>query len=262
MAGQSHALPTFVELRAPESWRSIDFISDLHLSHTTPQTLAAFAEYLRGTSADAVFILGDLFEVWVGDDSRHAGFEAHFTELLAEASGRLDLAFMRGNRDFLLGPEMLQACGMRALDDPTVLLAYGQRVMLTHGDSLCLADLPYQRFRAEVRSEEWQARFLAQPLEDRRRMARSIRDESQSRKSQQLPSDWVDIDTTAASDWMRAADVSVLIHGHTHRPASELMATGLTRHVLSDWDLDAQGQSLRSEVLRWDADGLRRMAPL
>ena len=134
VAASIPGLPTFWELSAPREWQRIDFISDLHLTADMPQTFEAWAAYLLATPADAVFILGDLFEVWVGDDARHAGFEARCAAVLAEAAARRTLAFMRGNRDFLVGAELLRDCGVHELEDPTVLLAFGQRLLLSHGD--------------------------------------------------------------------------------------------------------------------------------
>lgn len=247
-------------LQAPAAWQAIDFISDLHLAEDTPHGVAAWQRYLRETRADAVFILGDLFEIWVGDDARHAGFEAHGAAILADSASRRPTAFMCGNRDFLLGREMLEACGVTALADPTVLCAFGARTLLTHGDALCVADLDYQQFRRQVRSPQWQRDFLAQPLAERRAQARAMREISEQRKATQAPEAWVDVDTDAALAWLRQAGAQTLIHGHTHRPASQTLAPGLVRHVLSDWELD-HGAQPRAEVLRWQAGGLTRLAP-
>ena len=260
MAEPAQALPAFIEFAAPAGWRTIDFLSDLHLSEATPRTFEALARHLRGTGADAVFILGDLFEVWVGDDARHEGFEARCTAMLAEASSRRFIGFMAGNRDFLVGAEMLTDCGVTCLADPMVLIAFGERLLLSHGDALCLSDQAYQDFRREVRSEGWQQRFLAQPLAQRRRIAAELRAESQRHKSQQQPGEWVDLDTAATAAWMRAAGTPQFVHGHTHMPATHDVAPGLTRHVLSDWDLDHPGAA-RAQVLRWQHDGLARIAP-
>ncbi|HLL17851.1 MAG TPA: UDP-2,3-diacylglucosamine diphosphatase, partial [Rubrivivax sp.] len=160
-------LPECLEFVAPQTWRSIDFISDLHLCEAMPCTFDAWAGHLRYTSADAVFILGDLFELWVGDDMRTRAFEKRCVDTLAEASGRRHIGFMAGNRDFLLGSDTLRDSGMAALPDPTLLCAFGQRWLLSHGDALCVDDKPYQIFRAEVRSPDWQAQFLARPLAER-----------------------------------------------------------------------------------------------
>jgi len=253
------ALPVFWEVRAPANWQSIDFISDLHLGAETPRTLGAFADHLRHTDADAVFVLGDLFEVWVGDDARHEGFEAECADVLSDATSRRTVAFMPGNRDFLVGVDFLKACGVMALSDPTVLLAFGERILLSHGDALCLADSTYQAFRAQVRSNAWRDEFLARPLGARRKLAREIRAESERRKREEGAGRAVDIDFAAAVGWMHECGAPTLIHGHTHAPGSEAIAPGFTRHVLTDWDLD-HGHP-RAEVLRWRRSGLTRQPP-
>lgn len=257
----SGPLPAFQEVVAPPEWAAIDFISDLHLAEDTPRTFEAWAAHLRHTSADAVFMLGDVFEVWIGDDARHAGFDKRCAEVLAEASARCTIAFMAGNRDFLVGGELLAACGVLALGDPSVLQAFGERWLLSHGDALCLADHEYQRFRAEVRSAAWQQDFLAQPLAERRAQARQMRARSEERKRTQSPADWVDIDVQSALRWMQDADTPTLIHGHTHRPAHDTLASGWVREVLSDWDLDGGHGPARAEVLRLQRAGLSRIVP-
>jgi UDP-2,3-diacylglucosamine hydrolase len=248
--------PALAEFEAPASWQRIEFISDLHLSESQPATFDTWAAYMRGTTADAVFILGDLFEAWVGDDARHAGFEAQCAAVLSAAARRRTLAFMAGNRDFLLGAEMLAACGMAGLPDPTVLKAWGRNVLLTHGDALCLDDTDYQRFRAQVRSPAWIESVLAQPLEQRRRLAAEMRSASEQHKHRHVPPQWSDIDRPSALAWMDAGGCREMVHGHTHRPATEEIAPGRTRFVLSDWDLD--GDPRRAEVLQLTRDGFVR----
>jgi predicted phosphodiesterase len=144
----SAPLPAPFVLDAPTDWRAIDFISDLHLSPALPRTFESWARYLRETPADAVFMLGDLFEVWVGDDARDLPFERRCVEVLADAAHRRRIGFMAGNRDFLVGAEMLRASGLVGLPDPTLLSAWGRRALLTHGDALCLADTDYRPFAA------------------------------------------------------------------------------------------------------------------
>jgi len=247
------------EVNAPPGWQSIDFISDLHLAADTPRTFEAWADYMRRTTAGAVFILGDLFEVWVGDDTRIEGFEARCAKVLTEATQQRSVFFMVGNRDFLVGAEMLEACGVTALADPCLLSAFGQRVVLTHGDELCVADVEYQKFRAMVRNPAWQAKALAQPLEVRRHMAREARSQSEMRKhGTTSPADWVDIDPVMATAWLHDRNAPTLIHGHTHRPASEPIGASGTRHVLSDWDMDHS--PYRAEVFRFTAAGLARLS--
>jgi UDP-2,3-diacylglucosamine hydrolase len=258
---QPGPLPPFFELAAPKTWRSIDFISDLHLCENTPRTFDALTQHLLATQADAVFILGDLFELWVGDDMRKHGFEQRCTHLLSEVSSHRTVAFMVGNRDFLAGSALLRDTGMVGLPDPTVLLAWDQRVMLTHGDALCVSDLAYQAFRAKVRVPEWQAEFLGKPLEERLQVAAEVRSASAS-NAQRRNFDGdasIDLDPTTAVLWMHSMGTPEMVHGHTHRPGSAVLAPGFKRHVLSDWDMDG---AARGEVLRLDRDGFVRMAPL
>jgi UDP-2,3-diacylglucosamine hydrolase len=262
-------MPAFFELPVPKSWRCIDFISDLHLSETMPRTFDAWAAHLRSTPADAVFILGDLFELWVGDDMRSRSFERACANELADASSRRVVAFMVGNRDFLVGPTLLRETGMVGLPDPTVLVAWDQRVLLSHGDMLCLADTDYQRFRAQVRGADWQADFLARPLADRLKIAADIRRASSQRRRFDGDSN-TDVDTSTAVHWMHSMGTPEMVHGHTHKPGSDALAPGFKRHVLSDWDLDSSpstgtatstSTSPRAEVLRLSRDGFERLAP-
>jgi len=246
-----------MELAAPPAWRCIDFISDLHLAQDTPRTYAAWRDYLLRTDADAVFILGDLFEAWIGDDARLQGFDAQATAVLREAAARRPIAFMVGNRDFLLGAAMLEDCGIRALDDPCVVCAFDQRVLLTHGDAWCLADVEYQQIRRRVRDPAWQAQALAQPIALRRQIAGQLRAQSELRAADhQGP--WADIDVPTALRALADARADTLVHGHTHRPATAELAPGLTRHVLSDWELD---HATRAEVLRWQDGTWHRLSP-
>lgn len=250
-------VPAFSEFQAPDDWRAIDFISDLHLCEAMPRTFEAFALHLRRTPADAVFILGDLFELWVGDDERERAFERQCVQALAAAASQRQLAFMVGNRDFLLGAAMLRDCGMTGLQDPTRLRAWGRPVLLSHGDALCLSDVPYQAFRREVRSPAWQASFLDKPLPERLAIAVRIRQASEERRRFDGAAD-SDVDFAEAVRWLQAAGAHELVHGHTHRPGSATLAPGFTRHVLCDWDLD-HGQ--RAEVLRLTRKGFARLPP-
>lgn len=252
------SLPTFEELHAPRSWAVVDFISDLHLSDDTPHGFDAWSRYMRTTPADAVIILGDLFEAWVGDDSRLDGFEARCVNVLAAAASTRHVALMVGNRDFLLGPALLAACGASHLSDPTVLVLDGQRLLLSHGDALCIGDVEYQQFRSLVRSPSWQADFLALALPERRLRARQMREQSQQRQRLQPATQWFDVDAASAIQWMQAANAPVLIHGHTHRPAREVLAPGRVRHVLSDWEF-GPGHASRGDVLRWQHGDLARL---
>ncbi|MEO6280119.1 UDP-2,3-diacylglucosamine diphosphatase [Roseateles sp.] len=242
-------------LTAPVQWRQVDLLSDLHLGPDTPGTLARLEQHLAETPAQAVLLLGDIFEVWVGDDARHEPFEAGVVRLLHHASQRLDLFFMPGNRDFLVGPELLLDAGVTALPDPTVLDAFGQRWLLAHGDEQCLDDAAYQAWRATSRSAAWQADFLAKPLVDRQAFGRQAR--AQSRKSQAAQLMSTDLDADACRTLLAEAGATTLIHGHTHRPAAHGLGDGLRRVVLSDWDLDATPP--RGDVIRLSAAGLQRL---
>lgn len=259
------------EINAPASWRIVDFISDVHLSAKTPATFTAWRRYLESTPADAVFILGDLFEVWVGDDAVSdsaasaaalppaASFEDRCARVLGHAALRLALFFMHGNRDFLMGQRLMDICSATLLADPTVLVFEGQRWLLSHGDALCLDDVDYLQFRQQVRSPAWQRDFLAKPLAERQTIARKLRQQSQEQQAhrKQAGSAYADVDSHAARQWLQAANARTLIHGHTHQPAVHDLGQGFVRVVLSDWDAEPPAQ--RTEVLRLRASGLKRV---
>jgi UDP-2,3-diacylglucosamine hydrolase len=247
----------FAELIAPPVWRSVDVVSDLHLQPQEGATLRAWQDYLRATPADAVFILGDLFEVWVGDDAAdEPGFEQAALRDLRAAAAQRPLHFLHGNRDFLLGEAFARAAGLRLLAEPTVLIFAGQRWLLSHGDLLCLEDTDYLAFRAQVRAPAWQAALLAQPLAQRRALARDIRTRSEARKADPRMV-WADVDAQAARDWLHEAQATTLIHGHTHKPATHDLDEGLRRIVLSDWHAEAEPP--RAQVLRLTAEGPQRL---
>jgi UDP-2,3-diacylglucosamine hydrolase len=178
-------------------------------------------------------------------------------DVLAHAASHLQIFLMVGNRDFLISTQMLRDCGTMGLPDPTVLVAWGQRILLSHGDELCLDDLPYQAFRKEVRSASWQSAFAAKPLAERLQVAAQIRSASRGR-SQFDGSASADVDAGQAVRWLHASGAAELVHGHTHRPGSNALAPGFKRHVLSDWDLD---KAQRAEVLRLTRDGFERLPP-
>ena len=256
-------VPRIAELAAKPAWRTVDFISDLHLNASEPATFDAWRRYLVSTPADAVFILGDLFEVWVGDDAVSgdlaAGLEAPFENRcgfeLREAADRLALYFMHGNRDFLVGASLMSRCNATLLSDPTVLTFGGERWLLSHGDALCLDDTDYQQFRQQVRSLAWQQAFLARPLAERQLLAKDMRRQSEARKHSGVS--YGEVDSAAARQWLEAARATTLIHGHTHQPAVQDLGEGLSRVVLSDWD--AAAATPRADVLRLSASGLQRI---
>ena len=255
-------LPRWPELRAPAAWRCIEFISDLHLQASEPQTHAAWQDYLKRSSADAIFILGDLFEVWVGDDMalgpQALPFEADCVETLRQAAARRPVYLMHGNRDFLIGSALFSATGVQALSDPTLLVLGEARYLLSHGDALCLSDLAYQQFRATVRAPDWQTQFMAQSLDQRLATGRAARAASMANHRNHAPDAMYEPDTGLVQRWLAAADARALIHGHTHRPADHALDYGRWRVVLSDWDLGAS--PARAEVLRLTLDGWQRLA--
>jgi len=238
-----------MELRAKAHWDTVDFISDLHLQAQEPQTLEALASYLQSSPAQALFILGDLFEVWVGDDclAQTGSFEAQVAKLLKLASQKIEIYFLCGNRDFLMGSDCMTACGATRMEDPTVLVTHHGRWLLTHGDALCLSDTAYLDLRRMVRSPEWQHDFLQKPLEQRQAMGRDMRMQSEAKKKT-LTGFFADVDTAAALDILEEYQADHMIHGHTHRPAHHVLNATRSRWVLSDWDMGAAPQ--RAEVLR------------
>jgi len=239
--------------------KSVDFISDLHLQASEPATFSAWQRYMQSTPADAVFILGDLFEVWVGDDLlEERGFEYQCAQVIKQTAARVPTFFMHGNRDFLVGNDLMTACNTTLLADPTVLSFNHQRWLLSHGDALCLDDVDYMQFRQQVRSADWQQAFLAKPLAERQAIARDLRQQSEARKSS--GADYADVDENTARQWLQQAESATLIHGHTHKPAMHDMGDGLQRVVLSDWD--AAATLPRAEVLRLSAQGLHRISVL
>lgn len=246
------------QVNAAADWKVVEFISDLHLQAQEPLTLQAWARYLANTQADAVFILGDLFEVWVGDDvlsrpppspprsANEDGFEDHCCRVLRAAAAQRNIFFMHGNRDFLLGEAFALACGITLLADPTVLVFGDQRWLLSHGDAWCLDDTEYLQFRAQVRTASWQTDFLSKPLAERLAIAQGMRLQSEVRK--RGGTRYGDVDTDAARQALQTAGARTLIHGHTHQPADHDLGQGLRRLVLSDWD--AAATPARSQVMR------------
>lgn len=215
------------------------FLSDLHLCEARPDTTSAFLAFLGGPASCAarIYILGDLFEYWAGDDD-----ENPFTLLIAESLSALARAgarvlFMAGNRDFLLGASYAERAGIERLDDPHLLSVGGEKLLLSHGDQLCTDDTAYQAFRSQVRDLTWQQGFLAQPLSARRKLVEDIRERSESEKSRK-PSQIMDVNASAVDRLLREYAYPTLIHGHTHRPARhEHVVDGrrCSRIVLPDW---------------------------
>ncbi|MFM7025489.1 MAG: UDP-2,3-diacylglucosamine diphosphatase [Limnohabitans sp.] len=240
----------FGTLQAPARWQAVDLISDLHLQADEPATFEAWRTHMLGTTADAVLLLGDVFEVWVGDDAvAHDPFLQACAEVLRQTSARRHVGFMPGNRDFLVGQTFLDSCGVAPLQDPTLLLWGSQRIVLSHGDALCLGDEAYQRFRALSRTPQWQAQFLSRPLAERLALAQGMR--AQSEAHNLSVAYFADADADMTRSWLQQANSLHLVHGHTHRPADhplDMASQGL-RQVLSDWHAE------RGEVLRLYSSG-------
>ena len=217
------------------------FISDLHLCVTRPHITGLLLKFLQGPAreARALYVLGDLFEYWAGDDDLadpyHAQVCAAFKHL---ADSGVPVALIHGNRDFLLGEAYAHASGMAILHDPTLLEMHGRRVLLTHGDELCTDDVEYQKFRAQVRDNRWQEAFLAQPLAARKSQIEALRKRSESEKSYKSEA-IMDVNAEAVIQLVRRFDhPDLLIHGHTHRPGMHEILDGgrrTVRHVLADW---------------------------
>lgn len=215
------------------------FISDLHLAEERPDTTGRFERFLatEAPGADALYILGDLFEAWVGDDGLTLPFNARVAEQLRALSPGVPVCFMQGNRDFLAAQGFLAATGAKAIDDPTVIDLYGERALLMHGDTLCTDDTAYQAFRAQTRDPRWQAAALAQPLAQRLAIAKGMREGSAAAKAGKSEA-IMDVAPSAVEAAFRNSGCRLLIHGHTHRPARhELDVDGArcVRWVLPDW---------------------------
>jgi UDP-2,3-diacylglucosamine hydrolase len=235
------------------------FVSDLHLRAERPDLVQRFATFLADTAAanvDSLFILGDLFEYWIGDDDLADPFNADVCNLLrSTADMGVSLYFIAGNRDFLIGPRFAAAARMMLLDEATKVGAGGTATLLLHGDTLCTDDLPYQEFRRLVRGEDWQQRFLARPLSERRAEVENLRRRS-AEAMQAKTATIMDANADAIRTALLGHGCRRLIHGHTHRPgqeAIELPSGPAERHVLSDWDTG------RGDALEIGAAGVRRI---
>lgn len=216
------------------------FISDLHLRPEAPQLTRILLEWLAGTAtgADALYVLGDLFEAWPGDDDDADPFNAPIIGAFRALSDRgIPLYFQHGNRDFLLGAEFARATGGKLLADEPVVNLHGTPTLLMHGDQLCTDDVAYQQFRAQVRDPAWQEMLLVQPLAARKHLARQLREGSDAAKSGKSM-EIMDVNADAVASAFRRHNVTRLVHGHTHRPARHIHAVDgrkCERIVLTDW---------------------------
>lgn len=217
------------------------FISDLHLQAAHPRTAEAFFAFLaeRAVHAERLYLLGDIFEYWAGDDDLAEPFHQQVIQAIrAVSAAGTAVYWLAGNRDFLVGPGFAEAAGLGLLEEPHIVTAGGRRIALVHGDAQCTADLKYMAFRAQVRDRAWQQQFLQLPLAQRKAVIAGLREgsrEAQAGKSYEI----MDVAPAAVQALFEAADASVIIHGHTHRPAVH-ETDGKLRYVLPDWELDVE----------------------
>ena len=235
----------------------IFFISDLHLSPRSPGATRLFLQFLAGRArqAEELYILGDLFEAWIGDDDSGDPFNAQVIAALHAASDAgLRISVMHGNRDFLLDDGFATATGARLLGDPHLLTTAEWQFILSHGDALCLDDATYMAFRAQVRNPAWQAALLTKPLGERRVIGAHMREVSES-SQRDKDSPYTDLQAAATDDFLRDHGYVTFIHGHTHQPAKhDHIVDGIhvERWVLADWHED------RGECLVWNGEALKR----
>lgn len=221
------------------------FISDLHLMPARPETMALFTRFANevAATADELYILGDFLEIWWGDDEPATGYAEVFQtlrELPEKHSTKVYL--MHGNRDFMIGQGLAERCHFEIIDDPHRITVQGRDAMLMHGDTLCTDDVEYQKFRQMVRNPQWQHQVLSKSLEERYRLAQSIRDNSKQTTTEKAE-EIMDVNQQSTDQAFIDHDVDLIIHGHTHRPAIHHRKVGdreTTRIVLSDWHDSAQ----------------------
>ncbi len=217
---------------------SIDFISDLHLDKTRPEVNEYFIKYLLNLNKDItdLYILGDLFEYWVGDDDPMDGLD-NIRSCITTLGERINIWYMHGNRDFLISEKICNVLKMKLLIDPSVININGVRILLVHGDTLCTDDIDYQKFRGLVRSKEWQSEMLAKPLQERLAIADTLRKKS-IEANEGKDSDIMDVNAIEVEKLIRAHSPNIIIHGHTHRPnihVHNIDEQKILRYVLGDW---------------------------
>ena len=230
------------------------FISDLHLEAGRPEIGEQFLSFLgdEARDAEALYILGDLFEVWLGDDDPNPYCTSMKVAIRELTDSGVPVFFMHGNRDFTIGEIFSGETGVEILDDPVIVDLYGQSVLLSHGDALCTDDVQYQRVRAMTRNPEWQAMMLAKSIEERIAFSIQARKDSMAHSSS-VSAEIMDVNLEAVVATLRQHGTSIMLHGHTHRPAIHDVDLGnrlATRIVLGDWF--EQGS-----VVRWDENGPR-----
>lgn len=213
------------------------FISDLHLQASQPNLSNGFYRFVEETITDAthLYILGDFFDAWIGDDEDDNFYLSVINKLKNYTDNGLHIYFMHGNRDFLVGHAFAEKTGVTLLNDPTDIHIAGKKIRLMHGDSLCTTDTDYMQFRTQVRNPQWQQHILSLPLEQRRVMAAQLRAQSQSMNSNKAE-DIMDVNPADVATQFEESDIDILLHGHTHRPACHPIGSNhKKRIVLGDW---------------------------
>lgn len=221
------------------------FVSDVHLQPSFPLTTQAFHEFLHGhaTKSPRLYLMGDLFEYWAGDDDIPTPYNREIVEAIhAVGIAGTAVFWIGGNRDFLVGKAFAEASGLKLLPDPYVETLAGKQIVLTHGDAQCTNDDAYMKFRSMVREPNWQRQFLAMPLEQRKTIIDSMREGS---RDAQRDKPYTDVNAAAIATLFEQTGAEIMIHGHTHRPAEHVEESGhvrRVRHVLPDWDCDTTPQ--------------------
>ena len=235
------------------------FISDLHLQAALPRTTQAFFDFLTGHAAFAqqLYLLGDIFEYWAGDDDLETPYNRAIADALHQLSERgVQLFWIAGNRDFLVASAFAEAAGLTILGDPHVIHLAGREIALAHGDAQCTDDAAYMAFRAQVRQPAWQQQFLAMPLAQRKAIIEGVRQNSKD-ANKEKSNEIMDVNADAITALYDSTGTQVLIHGHTHRPALHTMeVSGQTRlrYVLPDWEYDVE--AVRGGWISLTADGV------
>ncbi len=232
------------------------FIGDVHLPTDRTHVTALLEHFLRriGGNAEALYILGDLFEVWLGDDVSPQHYQAVIQALRHTAQQNTPVYLMHGNRDFLVGERLANAAACQIITDPLIINLYGHRTLLTHGDTLCTDDVTYQKYRAGVRDTLWQQKFLSLSPSEREAAAALYREESKKQTAAKS-AEIMDVNQQAVREMMKQHDVTRLIHGHTHRPGIHNFFIDdhpAQRYVLGDWH--SMGSALRCDPKNWELE--------
>ena len=230
------------------------FISDLHLEKIESSIVSIFSEFLEHLDQDdQLYILGDLFESWIGDDNVSELSEFVGDQLNSLSERGVNISIMHGNRDFLIGNDFCNAASIKLINDPCIVKMNGEKVMLTHGDQLCTDDIEYQTFRSIVRNPIWQKDFLNFPISKREKIAGETKNASKDSKIKKTM-EIMDVNDDAVLKAFDDNDIGIMIHGHTHRPNIHKISNNdciFTRYVLGDWTKES------AIILKWDKTGIK-----